>query len=213
MLVYNKAKINPTALTSYEDLAKPEFKGQVCTRSGTHPYMLSWIGAMTENLGREKAQNWARGVVANFARTPRGGDTDQIKAVGTSECGIGVTNSYYLARILRSSKPEDRQLAEKVGFIFPNQTSVGAHVNVSGAGITRHAKNEKGALRLLEWLSSDKAQNLYADVNMEYPVNLKVKTDPVVAKWGDFKHNYINVAKAGELQAEAVKLMDRAGYR
>lgn len=162
---------------------------------------------MIARLGEAKTEQIVRGWVANLATDPFADDTMMLKAIAAGQCDVGIANTYYFGRLM------EKEPKLPLAVFWPNQKSNGVHVNISGAGVTRHAKNEKGAVKLLEWLSSEKAQNLYADVNMEYPVNPKVKPDAKVAAWGDFKHDYINVAKAGELQAAAVKLMDRAGYR
>jgi iron(III) transport system substrate-binding protein len=170
-------------------------------------YNQSLVGMMMADIGPVKTERVVRGWVDNLATDVFPDDTKMLEAIAAGQCDVGIANTYYFGRLM------EKNPSLPIGIFWANQQGSGTHVNVSGAGVTRYAKNEKGAVRLIEWLSSEKAQNLYADVNMEYPVNRKVSVDPVVAKWGDFKHNYINVAKAGELQAEAVKLMDRAGYR
>lgn len=214
LIVYNKASVDPASVRNYEDLASPALKGKVCTRSGMHPYMLSLIGAMSEHLGEAKAEQWARDVVANFARSPRGGDTDQIKAVASGECGVALTNSYYLARLMRSDKPQDREVVERVGVISPNQSSWGTHVNVSGAGIARHAPNREAAVKFLEYLASDQAQVHFADGNNEWPV---VKTaevkNPALEAFGRFKGDTLSIASVGRSQVTAARIIDRAGWR
>ena len=214
MVVYNKATVQPNQVANYEDLANPALKGKVCTRSGSHPYMLSWIGAMSEHLGRERAQDWARGVVANFARTPRGGDTDQIKAVGTGECGVAVTNSYYLARLLRSDKPEDRETVSRIGWVMPNQATYGTHVNVSGGGVLKNAPNRDAAVKFLEYLASDQAQIYLADGNNEWPVVASAATkNEALAALGRFKVDPLPIAAVGRAQVTAQGIVDRAGWR
>ncbi|MEK9775619.1 MAG: extracellular solute-binding protein, partial [Quisquiliibacterium sp.] len=188
IIVYNKATVNPAVVANYQDLASPALKGKVCTRSGLHPYMLSLIGAITEHLGPEKAQQWAGAVVANFARSPRGGDTDQIRAVATGECGVALTNTYYLARLMRSDTPKDKAVVQKIGFVMPNQSGWGTHVNVSGGGIARNAPHREAAVKFLEYLASDQAQIYLADGNNEWPVVAGVKTgNPALAAFGTFK--------------------------
>ena len=214
MVVYNKANVQPGQVAKYEDLANPALKGKVCTRSGSHPYMLSWIGAMSEHLGRERAEEWARGVVANFARSPRGGDTDQIKAVGTGECGVAVTNSYYLARLLRSDKPEDRETVSRIGWVMPNQASYGTHVNVSGGGVLKNAPNRESAIKFLEYLASDQAQVYFADGNNEWPVVASANTNnEALAAIGKFKVDQLPIAAIGRAQVTAQRIVDRAGWR
>jgi iron(III) transport system substrate-binding protein len=214
MLVYSKAGVQPQQVASYEDLAKPALRGKVCTRSATHPYMLSWIGALSEHLGEQKTEEWARGVVANLARSPRGGDTDQIRAVATGECGVAVTNSYYLARLLRSDKPEDREVISKIGWVMPNQGSFGTHVNVSGGGVARNAPNREAAVRFLEYLASDQAQLYFADGNNEWPVVRAVSMrNPALEQLGEFKIDALPIAQIGRAQITAQKLVDRVGWR
>ncbi len=214
MIVYNKADVNPTLVQNYEDLARPELKGKVCTRSGAHPYMLSLIGAISEHDGKEKTEQWAARVVGNFARKPRGGDTDQIRAVASGECGVALTNSYYLARLMRSEKPEDREAVAKVGAIWPNQSSYGTHVNVSGAGVARHAPHRAEAVRFLEYLASDEAQRHFVDANNEWPVVSSVKeSNPALEALGEFKADDLPVASIGRAQVTATRIIDRAGWR
>ena len=162
---------------------------------------------MMAEHGAAKTEQIVKGWVSNLATAPFPDDTKMLEAIAAGQCDVGIANTYYYGRLM------DKQPKLPLGIFWANQQTSGTHVNVAGAGVTTHAKNEKGAVRFLEWLSSDKAQNLFADINMEYPVNPKVKPAAEVAAWGDFKHHYINVSKAGEMQAEAVKLMDRAGYR
>jgi iron(III) transport system substrate-binding protein len=214
LIVVNKVKVPAGQVTSYEDLASPALRSMVCTRSGTHPYMLSWIGAMTEHLGREKARSWARAVVSNFARTPRGGDTDQIKAVARGECGVAVINSYYLARILRSDKAQDRAIAEKLVAVLPNQNSYGTHMNVSGAGVAKNAPNRAAAVQFIEYLLSDHAQNYLALGNNEWPVVLnQVTANPALESFGKFKRDALPISTIGSAQVGAQRLIDEVGWR
>lgn len=214
VIVYNKAAIKPELVQNYEDLARPELKGQVCTRSGAHPYMLSLIGAVSEHLGEAKAEAWARGVVGNFARNPRGGDTDQIKAVATGECGVALTNTYYFVRLMRSDKPEDRDIVSKVGVVMPNQASWGTHVNVSGGGVARYAPNRDAAVKFLEYLASDQAQAYFADGNNEWPVVKGAGAkNPGLEALGSFKVDTLPIGSIGSSQLTAAKIIDRAGWR
>lgn len=206
-IFYNTKKVKPADLSSYEDLANPKWKNRLCLRTAKKVYNQSLVGTMIVRLGEQKTESIVRGWVNNLAADPFSDDESMLKAIGAGLCDVGIANTYYYGRVMQ------RDPKQPIGIFWANQQSSGTHVNISGVGVTRYAKNEKGALRLMEWLSSEKAQNLYADQNMEFPVNPKVKPDARVAAWGDFKHDYINVAKAGELQATAVKLMDRAGYR
>ncbi len=214
IIVYNKDTVDPNLVQNYEDLSRPELKGKVCTRSGAHPYMLSLIGAVSEHNGKEKAEEWARGVVANFARKPRGGDTDQIRAVASGECGVALTNSYYLARLMRSDKPEDRDVVAKVRAVWPNQQSYGTHVNVSGAGVAKHAPHRDAAVRFLEFLASDEAQRHFVEANNEWPVVASVKqSNPALEALGEFKADPLPVASIGRAQVTAARIIDRVGWR
>lgn len=214
VIVHNKAQVPAAQVRRYEDLAHPALKGKVCTRSGTHPYMLSLIGAMTEHLGEAGAEQWARGVVANFARAPRGGDTDQIKAVASGECGVALTNTYYLARLMRSDKAEDKALIQRIGIIMPNQDAYGTHINVSGGGVARHAPHPEAAARFLTYLASDEAQRYLAEGNNEWPAVASVKiVNPALESLGPFKQDALPAAQIGRAQVTAARIIDRAGWR
>jgi iron(III) transport system substrate-binding protein len=214
IMVYNKAKFKASDVANYEDLASPQLKGAVCTRSAFHPYMLSFIGAMAEHLGPVPAETWAKGVVGNFARPPRGGDTDQIKAVATGECGVALTNTYYLVRLMRSEKAEDKELISKIGFVMPNQQTFGTHMNISGAGVLTHAKNKVNAVKFLEYLMSDEAQAYLAEGNNEWPVVNSVKVNNTMLNaLGPFKRDNLSIAQIGRSQIEAAKISDRVGWR
>ncbi|MEW6099107.1 MAG: Fe(3+) ABC transporter substrate-binding protein [Pseudomonadota bacterium] len=214
VIVYNKAKIKRDDVDTYEELADPKNKGKVCTRSGSHPYNLSLIGSLMEHLGPEKTEAWARGVVANMAREPKGGDTDQIKAVASGECGVAISNSYYVARLMRSNKPEDREVMEKVAVVFPNQQSWGTHVNIAGGAVARHAKNREAAVKFLEYLASDQAQVYFANGNNEYPVVRTVKApNPALESLGEFKTELIPISVVGANQAKVQQILDRVGFK
>lgn len=210
-LVYNKNTVKPGELTTYEDLASPKWKGRLCLRTSKKVYNQSLVAMMIYEYGEGKTEDIVDGWVSNLAAPPFPDDTKAMEAVAAGQCDVTLVNTYYFGRLM------DKNPNLPLAIFWPNQNlksgNAGVHVNISGAGITKHAKNPGGAIRLLEWLSSEKAQNLYADVNMEYPVNPRVKPDPVVSTWGAFKQNLINVKQAGLLQAKAVKLMDRAGYK
>jgi iron(III) transport system substrate-binding protein len=214
VIVYDKASVNPADVATYEMLADPKHKGKVCTRSGSHPYMLSLVGSLIERNGEQATEDWARGVVANFARPPRGGDTDQIKGVGAGECGIAVSNSYYYARLLRSTKPEDKALMSKVAFVWPNQNGAGTHVNISGAGVAKNAPNREAAVKFLEYLASDEAQEYFANGNNEWPVVASATAkNPTLDAMGKFKEENIPVATIGKNQIAAQRILDRVGYK
>jgi iron(III) transport system substrate-binding protein len=214
VVVYNKASVKPEDVDTYEELADPKNKGKVCTRSGSHPYMLSMIGAMSERLGEAKTEAWASGVVANMARPPRGGDTDQIRAVASGECGAALTNSYYWVRLMRSSDPKDKDVVSKVGFVWPNQASSGTHVNVSGGGVAKHAPNRANAIRFLEYLASPQAQTYFANGNNEWPVVKGAEVaNPELASLGKFKIEEVPISSVGKGQIAAQRILDRVGYR
>ncbi|PHV02919.1 Fe(3+) ABC transporter substrate-binding protein [Iodobacter sp. BJB302] len=206
-MFFNKNKVKATDLSSYEDLANPKWKGKLCLRTSKKVYNQSLVGMMIAQYGEPKTEKIVRGWVDNLATDVFQDDTAMLKAIAAGQCDVGIANTYYFGRLIEA------QPNLPVSIFWANQQAEGVHVNVSGAGVTRYAKNQAGAIKLLEWLSSDKAQNLYADKDMEFPANPKIKASPLVASWGPFKSNVINVSKAGELQSTAVRLMDRAGYR
>ncbi len=214
VIVYDKASVKPEDVATYESLADPKNKGKVCTRSGSHPYMLSLIGAMIERNGEQATEDWATGVVANFARPPRGGDTDQIKGVASGECGVALANSYYYVRMLRSTKPEDKEAMSKVGFIWPNQKTSGTHINISGGGVAKNAPNREAAVKFLEYLASNEAQAYFANGNNEWPaVASAVVKNPALESLGKFKTENISIATIGKNQIAAQKILDRVGYK
>ncbi len=206
-MFYNKIKLKPSDLSTYEDLANVKWKGKLCLRTSKKVYNQSLVGMLIEENGEAKTEQIVKGWVANLATDPLPDDTKLLEAIAAGQCDVGIANTYYFGRLIEKKKDLP------VGLFWANQQAGGVHVNISGAGVTRHAKNEKAAIRLIEWMSSEKAQNLVADINLEYPANPKVKPDPLVASWGTFKQNQVNVNKAGENQVAATKLMDRAGYR
>ena len=216
VMVYDKLKFKKADFDSYEKLADPRFKGRLCTRSGAHPYNLSLFGAMTEHLGEQKTEQWLKGLVDNMARPPMGGDTDQIKAVASGECGVALTNTYYLARLMRSSNPADRSVAEKVGVVFPNQSSWGTHVNIAGGAVARHSKSRDNAVKFLEYLASPAAQNHFANGNNEWPAAKGVSFDNPALKamsGGNFKSELIPISAVGRNQIRVQQMLDRVGYK
>jgi iron(III) transport system substrate-binding protein len=215
VIVYNKTTVQRADVDTYQELADPKNKGKLCTRSGSHPYNLSLFGAMYEHLGPEKAEAWIGGLVTNMARSPKGGDTDQILAVASGECGVAIANSYYAARLLRSSKPEDKAAMEKVGIVFPNQSDTGTHMNIAGAGIAKHSKNREAAQRFLEYLASDSAQIYFANGNNEWPAVTQVKvSNPALNAMGDFKTDTkASVSAIGVNQVKVQQILDRVGYK
>lgn len=214
IIVYNKATVKPEDVATYEALAEPKNKGKVCTRSGSHPYMLSLIGSLVERNGEKATEDWARGMVSNFARPPRGGDTDQIKGVASGECGVALANTYYYVRMMRSSKPEDREAMSKLSFVWPNQKTSGAHVNVAGGGVARNAPHPQAAVKFLEYLASDSAQRNFSDGNNEWPAVATVTTqNSALESLGKFKSEKLSIATIGKNQIAAQKILDRVGYK
>ncbi|OZH56121.1 iron deficiency-induced protein A [Hydrocoleum sp. CS-953] len=213
VIMYNKDKVKPSELSTYEDLATDKWKGKIVIRSSSNIYNQSLVASLIEILGMSPTENWAKSFVSNFARPPEGNDTAQIKAVAAGIGDVGIANSYYLARLKRSTKAEDKAVAEKVGMFFPNQNGRGAHVNISGGGVVKTAPNKEGAIKFLEHLTSPEAQKIFSDGNNEYPVVAGVPVPSVLATFGDFKSDSTNVAIYGKLNPEAIKLMDRVGWK
>lgn len=214
-IIYVADKVKAEEMSTYEALVEPQWKGRLCVRSSGNIYNQSLVASMIEAHGVEKTEQWARGLVANFARKPKGGDIDQIKAVAAGQCDIALVNTYYFGRLKNSSKSSDRLLTEGLEIFWPNQgeNQRGVHVNVSGAGITRHARNKAAATKLLEFLVTDESQAWYSEVNNEYPVVPGAVISETMKSFGHFKSDSLNLTKLGENNRDAVKLMDRAGWR
>src|SRR5688572_2977404 len=214
VIVYNKANVKVEDVDTYEELADPKNKGKVCTRSGSHPYMLSLIGSRVEAMGEKAAEQWAKGIVTNMARPPSGGDTDQIKAVAAGECGVAVTNNYYWVRLMRSNDPKDKEVVSKVGFVWPNQSGTGTHVNISGGGVAKNAPNKANAIAFLEYLSSPSAQSYFANGNNEWPTAKgTVLKNPQLESLGKFKQEEVAISSVGKNQVAAQRILDRVGYK
>lgn len=214
VVVYDKQRVQKTDVDTYEKLANPVNKGRVCTRSGSHPYNLSLFGSVLEHNGPANTEKWLSGVVGNMARAPKGGDTDQIRAVASGECAVAVTNTYYLARLMRSQAPADRQVMERVGVVFPNQASTGTHVNIAGGAVARWSKNREAAVRFLEYLSSPEAQAYFANGNNEWPAvpNTPLK-NPALEAFGSFKTEQVPISVIGMNQVRVQQMLDRVGYK
>ncbi|NWG45953.1 MAG: extracellular solute-binding protein [Alphaproteobacteria bacterium] len=215
IIFYDKARVAPENVDTYEELADPKNKGLVCTRSSGNIYMLSLMGAMIEHLGAEEAERWAAGLWDNRAREPAGGDTDQLKGIASGECGVALANHYYFVRAFRLDVPGLRNPEDtsKIGVLFPNQDSWGAHLNISGAGVTVHAPNRENAVKFLEYLASPSAQAYFAAGNSEFPLVEGSDMVPELAALGTFKADDLPLTKLGENQAEAQRIYDRVGYR
>lgn len=214
IVFYDKNKVNPKDIQTYAALADPRLKGMVCTRSSGNIYMLSLMASIIAHEGPEKATEWAEGVWNNRARTPAGGGTDQLRAIASGECAIAVTNTYYFARALRKDvKGLDEEALARIGWVFPNQDTTGAHSNISGAGVAKHAPNKENAIKFLEYLASDEAQQYFSAGNDEYPAVMGVGLSESVAKLGIFRSDTLNLSALGENQPEAQKIYDRVGYK
>jgi iron(III) transport system substrate-binding protein len=214
ILFYDKDKVDPMEIQTYESLADPKMKGKVCTRSSGNIYMLSLMASLIEHLGQDQAKAWAEGLWNNRARDPSGGDTDQLRGIASGECAVAVSNTYYFARALRKDvRGLDAAAMAKIGWVFPNQTGTGAHVNISGAGVAKHAPNRENAIKFLEYLASDAAQEYFSAGNDEYPAVLGVGLSPSVAQLGLFRSDTLNLSKLGENQPLAQRLYDQVGYK
>jgi iron(III) transport system substrate-binding protein len=214
VLVIDKSKRQPAEVDTYAELAAPALKGQICSRSGSHPYNLSLFGSVLESAGPAATETWLKGVAANLARDPKGGDTDQIRAVAAGECSVAITNTYYYARLMKSNKPEDKAVVERTAVVFPEQAGRGTHVNISGAAVARHAKNRDAAVRFLEYLASDEAQRMLADGNNEYPVVASARSEnPALIAMGRFKSETVPIAKVGANTAVVQQMLDRVGFK
>jgi len=206
----SKARVAPSALTTYEDLADPKWKGRICIRPGVHSYNLGLFAAAISHLGPERARSWIQGLRANLARAPQGNDRAQIKAVWAGECDLAIANTYYLGKILED--PESRAWGEAVNVVFPIFAGGGTHVNISGAAITKSSPNPEATRKLIDFMLSDEAQALYAELNFEYPVRAGVPLSKVVKSWGTFQPDTIPLTEVGELRSAALRLVEETGF-
>jgi len=213
VIVYNKDRVTPDMLSTYEDLADPKWKGKIAIRSSKNIYNQSLLASLISHNGKEASQKWAKGVVNNFARIPTGNDRDQAKAIVAGIGDIAVMNTYYIGRMSASKSAGDRKVIENVGVFFPNQKGRGTHVNISGAGVTKHSKNKENAIKYLEFLSSKDAQTIYAQANFEYPVLKGIEPSEIVKSWGKFKEDSLSMETLGNLNVEAVRIFNNVGWR
>lgn len=216
VIVYDPIRVKAADVATYEQLADPKLKGMLCTRSGSHPYNLSLFSTVVERLGDQKGEAWLKGLVDNMARAPKGGDTDQIKAVASGECGVALTNTYYMARLVKSTKPEDRAVVERVRVVFPNQGTTGTHVNIAGAAVARHAKNRDAAVQFMEYLASPFAQQYFADGNNEFAAAKGVKVDNSALKamgGENFKAENVPLAAVAKNMTKVQQMLDRVGFK
>lgn len=212
IIVYHPDRVSMSELSTYQALTEPQWEGRVVTRTSTNLYSQSFTASMIAVYGEEEARTFVRGLVANLAHAPRGNDRDQAKQVMNGEADVAIMNTYYMGRMLNSADPFEREVAETLALFFPNQETTGTHVNLSAAGVTRHANNVEGAIQFIEFLSGTEAQGLFASANFEYPVNEAVEIDPLVASWGSFKPQEINLALLGVHARQAVIIMDEEGW-
>lgn len=212
-IVYSTDRVDPSELQGYRELADEKWRGRICVRSSNNIYNQSLVASLIETYGVEETEEWASDFVANFARDPQGGDTDQIKAVAAGQCDIAIANHYYLARLKVSEDEADRQVAESVGIYFPPSEQGGTHVNISGAGLAAHSPNKDHAIQFLEFLTTPEAQSYYAGGNYEYPINSQTELPDVLTEFGSFESDAVNVAAYGNNNPEAIRLMDRVGWR
>ncbi|TVP56583.1 MAG: Fe(3+) ABC transporter substrate-binding protein [Gemmatimonadales bacterium] len=213
ILAYARDRVDPGELSSYEALTDPAWEDRILVRSSENIYNISMMASIVAAHGAEAAEEWARGMVANFARPPQGNDTDQIRDVAAGVGDVAIVNTYYVGRLLNHEDPESRELGRAVGIFFPNQDDRGTHVNVSGAGVTAHAPNVENAVRLLEFLVGVEAQTAFAEANFEYPVREGVEWASTLLEWGEYRPDPLPLSRLGELNNEAVQIFDRAGWR
>ncbi len=212
-ILYAGDRVQPEELSTYEALSDPHWLKKICIRSSNNIYNQSLVASLLAHLGEKDTLRWSQGLVGNLARPPQGGDRDQIRAVAAGQCDLAVANSYYLGKMLASKDPAQRQAAEKVKIFWPNQEGRGVHVNISGGAVTKYSKNKASAIKLLEFLASDDAQQWYAKTNFEYPVKPGIRPSKLLENWGQFKADSLNLHRLGELNANAVMIMDRAGWK
>lgn len=213
IIVYSKDRVNPEELTTYEALATDQWAGRVLVRSSSNMYNQSLMAALINHLGPDSAQAWATGVVGNMAQDPKGNDRDQVKFIAAGHGDVALVNTYYIGKLLNSEDLEEIEAGKMVGVFFPNQDGRGAHINVSGAGVTANAPNKENAIKLLEFLASEEAQKVYAEANFEYPVNANVAPSELLQSWGDFKEDNISLSLLGEANAAAIEVFEAAGWK
>ena len=212
VIVYSKDRVSPSDLSTYEDLAGPQWKGRIAVRSSSNIYNQSLMASFIEANGKRKALSWAKSVRKNMARAPRGSDRDQARAVAAGIADVAIMNTYYIGKLASSKDPKDHEVVKKVAIFFPNQKGRGTHINVSGAGVTKSAKNKENAIKFIEYLSSAEAQEIFGSVNFEYPVKIDNNKSELLNSWGSFNFDNMNLSVLGMRNSEAVKLFDKAGW-
>lgn len=212
VIVYSRNRVNPNNLSTYEDLASSKWKGRIAVRSSSNIYNQSLMASLIEANGERKALSWAKSVRKNMARAPRGSDRDQARAVAAGIADVAIMNTYYIGKLASSKDPKDREVVKKVAIFFPNQKGRGTHINVSGAGVTKSAKNKENAIKFIEYLSSSEAQEIFGSVNYEYSIKIENNKSELLNSWGKFKSDSMNLSILGMRNSEAVKLFDKAGW-
>jgi iron(III) transport system substrate-binding protein len=213
ILAYSKERVNPEELSTYEALTEDQWKGRILTRSSENIYNQSLLASIIANNGKETAEQWAAGLLANMARDPKGSDRDQVKAVAAGEGDVAIVNTYYIGIMLNDANEEERKAAEKISIFFPNQGDRGTHINISGAGVTKYAPNKENAVKLLEFLSNKESQEFLANINFEYPVNPNAEFSDLLKQWGSFKADDLNLSVLGDNNSEAVVIFDKVGWK
>lgn len=214
VIMYNPDKVKVSDLSTYEDLANKKWKNRICIRSSSNIYNQSLLASMISNLGENKAEQWARDVKNNFSKDPKGNDRTQMTSVVMNECDVTIANTYYLGKWISSEKDNERKYAKKISVFFPNQKTSGAHINISGAAVTKYSKNQTNAIRFIEYLASDAAQELYAQANHEYPIRDDIAVSKIVQSWGyPFKKDTLNLDELGKNNRKAVMIFDRVGWK
>ena len=213
VIVYAKDRVKPGDLSTYEDLASDKWKGKVLVRSSTSLYNQSLVASLVELIGEKKTEEWAKGIVTNMGRTPEGGDRDQVKGIAAGMGDVAIMNTYYVGGMLHSKDPEEVKAAKQVGVFFPNQETTGTHINISGVGLTKYSKNEKNALKLIEFLTGKGAQETIAKENFEFPVNAQAQLPELLKTWGEFKVQEIDFAKLGVHNKKALEILNKAGWK
>ena len=215
IIVYSNDRVNKSDLSTYEDLANEKWKGRILVRSSSNAYNQALMSSIVANLGSEVASDWSVGVVKNFARDPKGSDRDQVKAIAAGQGDIAIVNSYYIGLLLSSQKEEELDAGRSVSVFFPNQgdNERGSHINVSGIGLAKYSPNKENAIKLMEYLTSEEAQNTYVNNSYEYAANPNVKPSKIVQDWGTFKTDKLDLNMLGKFREEAIRIFDKTGWK
>lgn len=212
IIAYSKERVKPEQLSTYEDLATDKWKGKVLVRSSTSLYNQSLLASLIELNGEAQAEEWAKGIVANMARKPEGGDRDQAKAIVAGQGDVALMNTYYVGQLLNSKDAEEVKVGEQIGVFFPNQETTGTHVNISGVGLAKHSKNKDAAIKLIEYLTGAEAQAIFSSENFEFPVNPEAELPELLKSWGEFKKQQLDFSKLGEHNKKAVEILNKVGW-